>query len=94
MKKIIITALLTLCLGNAIAQNKNTSIQEKIEAIDKELSTVIEKSKAAGFAIAIVKGNDIIYAKGFGYSDLKNKLAVTPIRYLPLVLQPKRLQPH
>jgi CubicO group peptidase (beta-lactamase class C family) len=78
MRKIIITALLTLCLGNAIAQNKITSIQEKIEAIDKELSTVIEKSKAAGFAIAIVKGKEIIYAKGFGYSDLENKIPVTP----------------
>lgn len=79
MNKTIITALLiTLCLGNAIAQNKNASIEEKIKAIDKELTTVIEKSKAAGFAIAIVKGNDIIYAKGFGYSDIENKLPVTP----------------
>ena len=78
MRKIIITALLTLCLGNVIAQNKNTSILEKIEAIDKELDSVLEKSKAAGFAIAIVKGNEIVYTKGFGYSDLKNKLPVTP----------------
>ena len=78
MRKIISVALLTLCLGNAIAQNKDTSILEKIEAIDKELTTVLEKSKAAGFAIAIVKGNEMVYAKGFGYSDLENKLPVTP----------------
>lgn len=78
MRELIITALLTLCLGNAIGQNKNTSIQEKIEAIDKELNTVIEKSKAAGFAIAIVKGNETIYTKGFGYRDIENKLPVTP----------------
>ena len=78
MRKIIIIALLTLCLGNAIAQEKNTSIQEKIEAVDKELTTVLEKSKAAGFAIAIVKGNEIIYTKGFGYSDLEKKTPVTP----------------
>ena len=78
MRKIISAAILTLCLGNAIAQNENTPILEKIETIDKELNTVIERSKAAGFAIAIVKGNDMIYAKGFGYSDLENKVPVTP----------------
>ncbi|WP_034061630.1 serine hydrolase, partial [Lacinutrix jangbogonensis] len=77
MRKIINTTLLMLCLGNAIAQNKNASILEKIEVIDKELNTVIEKSKAAGFAIAIVKGKEVIYAKGFGYRDLENKLPVT-----------------
>jgi len=73
----ISAVLLVLCLGNAIAQNKNTSILEKIEAIDKELNIVIEISKAAGFAMAIVKGNNVIYAKGFGCSDLENKLPVT-----------------
>jgi len=69
--------LLVLCLGNAIAQNKNISFLEKIEAIDKEPNIVIKTSNAAGFAMAIVKGNDVIYAKGFGFSDLENKLPVT-----------------
>ncbi len=78
MRKIIIIALLTLCLGNAIAQNTDTLILEKIEAVDKELNKVLEISKAAGFAIAIVKGKEVIYAKGFGYRDLENKLPVTP----------------
>ena len=78
MRKIISIALVSLCLGNSIAQTKDTSFEKKIEGVDKELSTVIERSKAAGFAIAIVKGNEMVYAKGFGYSDLENKLPVTP----------------
>jgi len=78
MRKIIITALLVTCLGNVLAQNKDTSFQDKLIGLDKELNTVLEISKAAGFAIAIVKGNEIIYAKGFGYRNLENKLPVTP----------------
>ena len=78
MKKSIITALLiTLCLGNAIAQKNDTSISKKIKEVEKELSTVLKKSKAVGFAIAIVKDNEIVYTKGFGYRDLENKLPVT-----------------
>ena len=50
----ISAVLLVLCLGNAIAQNKNISFLEKIEAIDKEPNIVIKTSNAAGFAMAIV----------------------------------------
>lgn len=79
MKKSIITALLiTLCLGNVIAQKNDTSISKKINEVEKELNTVLKKSKAAGFAIAIVKGKEVLYAKGFGYRDLENKLPMTP----------------
>ena len=84
MRKIISIVLLTLCLGNAFAQNKDTSFLEKLKGVDKELTTVLEKSKAAGFAIAIVKGDKMLYAKGFGYRDLENKLPVTTNTVFPI----------
>lgn len=84
MRKIISIALLVLCLGNAFAQNKDTLFLEKIKGVDKELTTVLEKSKAAGFAIAIVKGDKMVYAKGFGYRDLENKLPVTTNTVFPI----------
>jgi CubicO group peptidase (beta-lactamase class C family) len=77
MKKIIITTITILCLGNAIAQKKAKSILKEITGIEKELNKALEISKTRGFAVAIVKGNEIIYAKGFGYSDYENKVPVT-----------------
>lgn len=50
--------------------------QKKIntKALDKKLEELREVTKTVGFSVAIVKGNEVIYAKGFGYSDLENKI--------------------
>ena len=44
--------------------------------------TVIEKAltdfNLPGFAIAIVAGGEVVYAKGFGFRDIKNELPMTP----------------
>lgn len=42
--------------------------------IDKKLKELQETTQTVGFAVAIVKGNEVIYAKGFGYRDLEQKL--------------------
>jgi CubicO group peptidase (beta-lactamase class C family) len=47
---------------------------KRLKGIEKQFSSVLESTKAAGFAVAIVEGDKIIYAKGFGYSDYENKV--------------------
>jgi CubicO group peptidase (beta-lactamase class C family) len=47
-------------------------LQQYVEMVMKELPV------APGLAIAVVRGDKIIYAKGFGYRDLKSKLPVNP----------------
>ncbi|MBO3116153.1 serine hydrolase [Winogradskyella sp. DF17] len=49
---------------------------KRLKGMEKELNSILETSKAPGFAIAIVEGDKIVYAKGFGYRDVENKIPV------------------
>ncbi|MCK0179262.1 serine hydrolase [Flavobacteriaceae bacterium S0862] len=77
MKHLKILGLALLCFTNVLAQSNNEALNTKIKSLEKAFETVLTTSKAAGFAIAIVKGNDVVYAKGFGYSDIENKTPTT-----------------
>jgi len=57
------------------AQQK-ISIDSKV--IDHYIGMEMNKWKIPGCAIAIVKGKDLLYTKGYGYRNVEDKLAVTP----------------
>ncbi len=48
----------------------------RLKGLEKDLNAVLDATKAPGFAVAIVEGKKIIYAKGFGYRDYEKKLPV------------------
>ena len=52
--------------------------KDQFEVIDSVLGQVLKDHHVAGFAVAVVKGDKIIYNKGFGYRDFANKKPVTP----------------
>ncbi|OUS01996.1 penicillin-binding protein [Flavobacteriales bacterium 33_180_T64] len=70
MKTLAIILFSLLVSTSIYAQDK------RLKNIDKELDKILEVTKAAGFAVAVVEGDKIIYAKGFGYSDYENKIPV------------------
>lgn len=45
--------------------------------LNQELSQLLEDWKVAGFAVAVVDKDKIIYANGFGYKDHEKKLPIT-----------------
>jgi CubicO group peptidase (beta-lactamase class C family) len=49
-----------------------TKIDEK--QLEKRLKDIQDITKTVGFSVAIVKNDKVVYAKGFGYSDLEKKL--------------------
>ncbi len=49
---------------------------KRLKGIEKEMNKVLEVTKAPGFAVAVVEGDKVIYAKGFGYRDYENKIPV------------------
>jgi len=51
---------------------------KRLKGLDKKLNQILETTGAAGFAVAVVEGNKIIYANGFGYRDFENKIPVNP----------------
>lgn len=73
MKKL----LLCLC---SLALCKVTLAQQdpRLKSLDTLAETVLKDWHGAGFAVAVVEKDKIIYAKGFGYRDVEKKLPVTP----------------
>lgn len=67
--KNLLLALLMIVFISAEAQT-----DRRLRGIEKELEDILEVTKAAGFAIAIVEKNEIVYARGFGYRDYENKI--------------------
>lgn len=69
MKNLVLTLLTALSISFVSAQN-----DQRLKGLDKELNTILEVTKAAGFGVAVVEGDKIVYAKGFGYRDYENKI--------------------
>lgn len=75
--------LFTICfLFTALvsfSQKKNKKANtDPFSGLDTAFQRVLKDQKIAGFAVAVVEKNKVIYAKGFGYRDYEKKLPVTP----------------
>lgn len=70
--------LICLCSTVAFSQKKAGSLDNRLADIDRKLEAILTDWKVAGFAVAVVEKNKVVYAKGFGYRDLENKKPITP----------------
>ncbi len=70
--KVILLLIAITCLNVFIYSQSD----KRLNGVEKELNEILEITKSAGFAVAVVKGNEIIYSKGFGYRDYENKIPV------------------
>ena len=65
-----------ICNQSLIAQDKGSEI--KLQDFDQRMQKIMEDWNVPGCAIGIVRSGKLVYAKGFGYRDIGNKLPVTP----------------
>ncbi|AEA44552.1 serine hydrolase [Fluviicola taffensis] len=80
MKQILILLFTTTFIFSATSQSKEKKpdFAKRLSGIEKELNQVLVDQKVAGYSVAVVYKDKIIYSKGFGYRDLENKKPVTP----------------
>lgn len=79
MRSLFRCLLFLITTITAVAQKTNTPATDKrLAGLDAQFEQVLKDWKAAGFAVAVVEKDKIIYSKGFGYRDVENKLPVTP----------------
>ncbi len=78
LKNIFVALLIALPLSN-FAQS---ILNEK--SLDKKLKQLQEATQTVGFSVAVVKGNEVIYAKGFGFSDLEKGHKVNENTLFPI----------
>lgn len=73
MKKIFTLTLLFLLALPATAQK-----DKRLKGIEKDLNELLKTANAAGFSVAVVENDKVIYSAGFGYRDYENKVPVDP----------------
>lgn len=74
--KLKLTVFLFLLFNLGITAQVKTD--KRLAGIEKDLNQVLKDFKVAGFSVAVVEGDKIIYSQGFGYRDYENKKPVTP----------------
>jgi CubicO group peptidase (beta-lactamase class C family) len=52
--------------------------QKTVQGLDDFLKALQAGSKLPGFAVAIVKNDQVLFSKGYGFADKKKKLPYTP----------------
>lgn len=73
MKKIF------LCLSfSAICTATFAQQDTRLKFLDTLAEKVLKSFHGAGFSVAVVQKDKVIFAKGYGYRDVENKLPVTP----------------
>lgn len=57
---------------------------QKLKALEPLLQQVLSNHYAAGYAVAVVNKDSVIYSQGFGYSDWENKRPMTANTLMPI----------
>jgi CubicO group peptidase (beta-lactamase class C family) len=80
-KHLFLLLLSMVTSGSVFGQAMN---DPRLAGLDHFADSVLQEFHVAGFAVAVVQGNRMIYAKGFGYRDYDKKLPVTPHTVFPI----------
>ena len=76
MKNLIMLLLTAIFCSPCFAQKQKPN-NTRFAVLDTAFARVLKDCKAAGFAVAVVEKDKVIYAKGFGYKDWEKKTHVT-----------------
>lgn len=82
---LVITFLLLTSFGFA----QTNPFQKKFLAVDRYIDSFMKDWNIPGLALGIVYRDSLIYAKGYGYRDLNNKLAVNAKTLFPIASNTK-----
>src|SRR5262245_40311899 len=82
MKKSLIrfsNLLVIVCLlSPASLRAQDAAVPANLTGLDSFVEQVMKDWHVPGLSVAIVKDGHVVYAKGFGYRDVKKGLKVTP----------------
>ena len=77
MKKFFFLAF-CITANTSFAQKQKSTVDKRFAGLDTAFARVLKDWHAAGFAVAVVVKDKVVYAKGFGYKDYERKIPVTP----------------
>jgi CubicO group peptidase (beta-lactamase class C family) len=77
MKFVLLLLCCCITLTTLAQKQKAETRDKRFDGLDTAFARVLKDCHAAGFAVAVVDRNKVIYEKGFGYRDIEKKLPVT-----------------
>ena len=77
MQKLLFLGCCLTCLYGWA--QKSPATDKRLAGLDAMLENIRKDWHVAGFSVAVVEKDKVIYARGFGYRDYEKKLPVTPI---------------
>ncbi|MCB0714504.1 MAG: serine hydrolase [Chitinophagaceae bacterium] len=75
--KLLFGFLLVFVTTGLFAQKKQSRKDNPLAALDTTFNRLLKETNGAGFAVAVVKKDQVIFSQGFGYRDMEKKLPVT-----------------
>lgn len=77
--KIVLITLSILFIGfiSYVLNETKDEINADLTTIDNKLKTYYNEKEMAGFAVSVFNADTVFYAKGFGFSDVENKVPYT-----------------
>ena len=78
LKRTTLLGFLTIVSISSFGQTIDTYTKTYDHELDKLVKRLVKKWDLPGMAIGIVKDDQVVYAKGFGYADLESKEKATP----------------
>lgn len=70
--------IITCCLGLLAAPGRAGEIENATTKLHPFMEQAFATGLTPGMAVAVVQGEEIIYAEGFGYADVETQRTVTP----------------
>ncbi len=61
-----------------VKQGANDKVIPSSEKIADNFYSVLKTKESPGIAVLVARDGNVLYRKGFGYADIKNKIQVTP----------------
>lgn len=77
MKKFFLLIVIALVFAPLNAQRSRERADTRLNGLDAQLVALLKDWNIAGFSVAVVEKDRIVYSKGFGYRDYEKKLPVT-----------------
>lgn len=75
----LLVAALAVSSGVGLAaQGQDQDVAKKLEGFDAYMEKVLKDWNAPGIGVAVVAGDKLVFAKGYGYRDYGKKLPFTP----------------
>ncbi|MEM0991518.1 MAG: serine hydrolase [Bacteroidota bacterium] len=82
LRRIVLVSLLTLLMSflalvTFILHESKDEVNATFENVETQLQSFYNEKRLGGFAVAVFDADSVFFSKGFGYSDLKQRIPYT-----------------